>query len=498
LSSVTENVFVYIANPKAPLYRTIIRVFMESKERFVFQLGFQDIVAAVQTADAEEIEAALAQLCEWGNLQTCSDTTSVKSLEDFLKPRQIFEITARGANAARTVATVETGGGDTHDFDGTALVDIREAIHELKLAAQKGTPDAGKIHRHSVLLRTRFENLTATAEALVAAMDRSIRSQSHDAQPLAEFSERFVADLVLTAASVEEVMNKIESTVLESIIQAVVERTARSGVPATPEHAGAIRVEWRSFWIRFRNWFISEAARVSTAEVLRERLRGGLPALLKVITTFNDRRIHRIDRSSDFRVMARWFAEADSDAAAHRLWHAVFGLTPARHLLINEATLDDFEAQHLPANISWRDAPPLRLQASFRDYSSSAQAGGLTYLIDKTTEKEKLAAAAHEEALRILNAQSRFGTGDRVRLSQLEELETGEFDLLLDMLAEAVSARVLSTEPVEIFSGDGCLKIKLEPTGDGREACILTAEGLFSGPDHWITIEHLVAEELLL
>jgi uncharacterized protein (TIGR02677 family) len=121
----------------------------------------------------------------------------------------------------------------------------------------------------------------------------------------------------------------------------------------------------------------------------------------------------------------------------------------------------------------------------------------LTYLIDRTTEKEKLAAAAHEEALRILNAQSRFGTGDRVRLSQLEELETGEFDLLLDMLGEAVSARVLSTEPVEIFSGDGCLKIKLEPTDDGSQASILTADGIFAGPDHWITIEHLVAEEVL-
>jgi uncharacterized protein (TIGR02677 family) len=293
-------------------------------------------------------------------------------------------------------------------------------------------------------------------------------------------------------------MNKIGTERLDSLVQAVTERIARSGLPAIAEQTDGMRVQWRSFWLSFCNWFISEPGRLSSADVLRERLRSALPALLTVITTFNDRRIHRIDRSNDFRVLARWFAEADSDAAAHRLWHAVFGLSPARHLLINEATLDEFEAQHLPSKTSWRDAPPLRLQTSFRDYTSSAQAGGLTYLIDRTTEKEKLAAAAHEEALRILNAQSRFGTGDRIRLSQLEELETREFDLLLDMLGEAVSARVLSTEPVEIFSGDGCLKIKLEPTCDGREASILTADGVLSGPDHWITIEHLVVEEVLL
>jgi uncharacterized protein (TIGR02677 family) len=430
-------------------------------------------------------------------LQTRSDTTSVNTLEDFLKPRQIFELTARGAHVARTVATTETEVSDWPRLDGTALVDIREAIHELKLAAQKEVPDAGKIHRHFILFRTRFHELSTTAEALVAAMDRSIRSQSHDAQPLADFSERFIADLVLTTASVGEAMNKIGTAGLESLIQAVAERSAKNGVPADPEHTDAVQVQWRSFWLHFRDWFISEPDRLSSAEVLRERLRGALPALLNVITTFNDRRIHRIDRSNDFRVLARWFADSDSDAAAHRLWHAVFGLSPARHLLINEATLDDFEAQQLPANISWRDAPPLRLQTSFRDYSSSAQAGGLTYLIDRTTEKEKLAAATHEEALRILNAQSRFGTGDRIRLSQLQELGTGEFDLLLDILGEAVSARILSTDPVEIFSGDGCLKIKLEPTGDGREAAILTTDGVLSGPDHWITIEHLVAEEVL-
>src|SRR5262249_34351838 len=258
----------------------------------------------------------------------------------------------------------------------------------------------------------------------------------------------------------------------ESLIQAVAERNARSGTQTNTARMDAIRVQWRAFWLRFSNWFISHPGRLSNAEVLRERIRTALPALLSVITTFNDRRIHRIDRSNDFRVLARWFAEADSDAGAHRLWRAVFGLTPARHLLINEATLDDFEAQHLPANTSWRDAPPLRIQTSFQDYSGSAQAGALTYIVDRTTEKEKLAAAAHHEALRILNAQSRFGTGDRMRLSQLEDLQAGEFDLLLDMLSEAVSARIFSTEAVEIFSGDGCFKIRLEPTGDEREASI--------------------------
>ena len=117
-------------------------------------------------------------------------------------------------------------------------------------------------------------------------------------------------------------------------------------------------------------------------------------------------------------------------------------------------------------------------------------------LIDRTAEKEKLAAAAQEEVSRILAAQSRFGAG-RLRLSQLEELEMPQFELLLDLLGEAMASRVSSLEPVEILSGDGSVRITLKPTGDERCASIPTAEGVLSGPDHWITIETISEEETL-
>ena len=102
-----------------------------------------------------------------------------------------------------------------------------------------------------------------------------------------------------------------------------------------------------------------------------------------------------------------------------------------------------------------------------------------------------LAAASQKEAQRLLNAQRRFGTGNRIRLSELEQLETGDFDVFLDLLGEAVSARVFPVEAVEILSGDGSLRVKLEPTCDGREAMIVTADGTFAGPDHWISMEQL-------
>ena len=141
------------------------------------------------------------------------------------------------------------------------------------------------------------------------------------------------------------------------------------------------------------------------------------------------------------------------------------------------------------------DAPPFRISTR-RPYRNNSQVGSLSRIIDRSAEKEKLAAATREEALRILNAQSRFGSGCRTRLSELDGLETGEFDLLLDLLGEAMSARLFPSEAVEILSADGRLRVKLEPTDDGREAMIMTPEGVFSGPDHWISVERITFEEM--
>jgi len=59
-----------------------------------------------------------------------------------------------------------------------------------------------------------------------------------------------------------------------------------------------------------------------------------------------------------------------------------------------------------------------------------------------------------------------------------------------------VSARASAADNVEILSGDGCLMVRLEPTGDDRVARIRTVDGDFSGPDQWITIEQIATQDL--
>jgi uncharacterized protein (TIGR02677 family) len=138
LSSTSRiKAFVYLATEKAPLYRAIMRVFVESKERFLFQLSKHDVFNAVRTFDLPEppeqpdIDSALAQLCEWGNLQAHHDTANVTAVEDFYKQRYAFQITRQGEAAERASSVFEAAAEKVNDLH-CGLADIRDVLRQLR------------------------------------------------------------------------------------------------------------------------------------------------------------------------------------------------------------------------------------------------------------------------------------------------------------------------------------------------------------------------------
>jgi uncharacterized protein (TIGR02677 family) len=370
-------------------------------------------------------------------------------------------------------------------------------LQELQQLSQQTRPDAGRVYRELLVLRSLLEDLSATLPNFVASLEGRIDLEPPELRSLIDYGGRFIDELVLEADGIVEAIRDIDAAGFERLLQPVAERSFRESFGATPAAVAGVCNQWRSFWEALRRWFISQPGSPSEAEALRERARAAITALLRLLKNIEDQRSPRVDRASDFRILARWFAQAESDAQAHLLWRSVFGLCPARHLVINDATLDEREARDIPPNTSWRDAPPLQISAGPGNRRGLSRTRELSRIVDRSAEKEKLAAASHAEAQRLLDAQRRFGTGSRIRLSELEHLEPDEFDVLLDLLGEAVSARVFPTDSVEILSADGCSKIKLEPTGDGRGALILTTQGMFSGPDHWISVEPMAVKDVL-
>jgi uncharacterized protein (TIGR02677 family) len=501
--------FAYVNADKAPLYRAVMRVFIEAKGRFTLHLRPADVAAALAAVELSEpvdvagVEAALASLREWGNLEAHPDTADVATVEEFYRPRYLFQLTPEGEAAERALAAYEAALGQRGELQSAALSDIRSLLGELAALGGTPEPDEAKVHRTLRALRDRFDELTSRAQAFMSSLQRTIDLQGVDVpkflaykETLIGYLERFIGELVIAAADIGATIRRIEERGIDTLLRMAAGRDLADALEPTPADHAAAYAGWQARWGGLRSWFIGRPEAPAQAEVLRARARASIPALLLAVAGIHDRRVTRSDRSTDLRTLARWFAEADSDASAHRLWRAAFGLAPARHLMIDASTLDEREARPVPAATSWLEAPPLRISPRLRASGRHVRRGRPNDVIDRSDEKALLAAAAADEARQIMAARRRLATGDRVRLSDLGTLDPAEFALFLDLLGDALSVKVGIAEAVQVMSSDGTMHVRLEPTADGRTATVDTLTGRFSGPDHYVTIEDLVGSSL--
>jgi uncharacterized protein (TIGR02677 family) len=488
-----------------------MRTFMEAKERFSLHLRPPDVQSAIMGSpavidDAPAIETALQQLCEWGNLERHPDTSDVATVEEFYRPRYLYQLTPEGEAAEKAIAFYAEEIQHPGELQTAALSDILALLEELAGLAAEVTPDEGKTHRTLSALRSRFDELTSRAQAFIASLQRSIDLHGANIgaflsykETLINYLERFIGELRLATADIATTLERIEVHEVDRLLGIAAQRDLVDAVAITADDRIAAAARWTARWAGLRSWFIGSTDAPSQAEVLRSRARAAIPSLLSAVISINDRRVTRSDRVADLRALARWFAEADSDHDAHRLWRAAFGLAPARHLRIDDATLDERDsAPPVPPHVSWLDAAPLRIAPRLRALGWHAHRGRPPNVIDRSKEKAILRADAEAEAEQLAVAQRRLATGRLTRLSELDVLSPIEFEVFLDLLGETLAMKMDRDETVQTISSDGGLRITLRPTGDGAFAVIATTIGQLTGPDHFITIEDVFAVSPLL
>jgi len=516
--------FAYLVAEKASLYRAIMDAFTQAKTRFAVHLRPPEIVESLRAGqdrlpeevdpeeiypeeiDREEIdpekidqasvEAALSQLCEWGNLEAHPDTADVATVEEFYRPRYLYQITEAGEAVEQAVATYLEAIATRGELQAAALGDIGSLLGELEQLAGADEPDEGKVHRTLSLLRVRFSELTSRAQSFIASLQRTIDLQGIEIealltykQRLIEYLERFIGELVLATAGISEALERIEAHGAGRLLAIAAHRDLADALePAEADRAAARRL-WEQRWAGLRAWFIRGTGQApSHAEVLRSRARAAIPALLAAVAAAHDRRTTRSDRHTDLCVLARWFAETDSDRQAHRLWRAAFALAPARHLKVTTETLVQRDQSPVAPDTSWLEAPAIEISPRLRRTGRHTRRGRPANVIDRSDARAELERRIATEADQVEQAHQRVAHGRQIRLSRLGHLQLLELDLFLDLLGEALASRPLDDGRKVALSTDGRLRIVLEPTGDGTLATITTPAGRFSGADHLITI----------
>jgi uncharacterized protein (TIGR02677 family) len=500
------NVFAHLTAEKSEIYRAVLKVFVEAKARFVIHLRPADVESqladrSARHAEATAIEGVLQQLVAWGNLEAHPDTAEVSTVEDFWRVRNLYQMSPAGEAAEAALSVFEQLLKQPGELQAAALDDIRHQLKQVISLSYREQVDDGEVFNTFSLLRQRFEELTAQAQRFIGGLQRRMELQGLNVesflsykQRLIDYLERFLSHLVLAAHEIAMTIHSIDQERTAPLLRRVAERELVDRLMPNDEDRATAEQAWLERWQGLCAWFVGSESRPSQAEELRSAARAAIPSLVAAVTGINDRRSGRSDRTADLRALARWFSEAEDDQAAHRLWRCAFALHSCRHLLIDGETLDQRAAEPVPSGTSWIDARPLRISPRLHLSGRYAPRGRPLKVIDRSLERAKLAQQVAQETQEILHWQQILATGQRLRLSELGELPDGAFQLLLDLLGEALAAKTGPDQAVSVTSSDGALCIDLEPTNDGNMAVIRTSSGVLIGEEHYLTVRPTLAE----
>jgi uncharacterized protein (TIGR02677 family) len=492
----TRELFRHVSAEKSTLYRSIMDAFAAAKRQFRLHLRPDEVFAeAVWTGlppKIEEVQSALTQLTEWGNLEAQPDTARVATISDFYRARFLYRLSEGGEAVESALGVFVQALKRRAELQSVALEDIANQLQVLITLASKPVPDAAKVHEILRDLVRVFEGLADNAQAFMASIGRNLDLQQTDAtavvaykKRLIDYLDRFIGDLVSRSGTIAQRIIALDRVIQPLLLQAA-QRQARDVAPgAQDEETDALASAhqmWRERWKGLRGWFVSTAHDPPQAEVLRSKARSAIPHLLAMIAALNERRSGRSDRSADFRTLACWFADCRDDTKAHRLARAAFALNPARHFLADQDMPD------LPATTPWPDAPPIQIHPRLREYGEIAPRGPLPRVRDRTLERAALAAKLAQSDHEIEQARAKLANGKAKRLSELGPLDSYGFQLFLSLLGEALPAQASPDETVERQTGDGLLRVRLEPLDADSNAEIPTEAGVFAGRDHLLTI----------
>jgi uncharacterized protein (TIGR02677 family) len=491
-----RELFRHVSAERSALYRSIMEAFATAKRQFRLHLRPDEVLAEATWAESppkiDEVQAALGQLTEWGNLESQPDTARVASISDFYRARFLYRLSEGGEAVESALGVFVQALQRRAELQSVALEDIANQLQVLLALAREPVPDAAKVHEVLRDLVRVFESLADNAQAFMASIGRSLDLQQTDASSvvaykkrLIDYLDRFIGDLVSRSGTIAQRIVALDTVVQPLLLQAA-QREARDAAPgAEDEETNALvgaHQMWRERWKGLRGWFVSTGHDPPQAEVLRSKARSAIPHLLSVIAVLNERRSGRSDRSADFRTLACWFADCRDGAEAHRLARAAFALNPARHFLA------DPDMPDLPATTRWADAPPIRIHPRLREYGEFAPRGPLPRVRDRNLERAELAAKLAATDHEIERARARLADGEARRLSELGPLDRHGFQLLLGLLGETLPAQANPDETVERQTGDGLLCVRLEPLGADSNAQIPTEAGVFAGRDHLLTV----------
>jgi len=486
------DVFRYVVEKNAPIYRAIVDVFVTAKARYRIQLRVDEVARELRAAgaliDVDEVELArhLDVLASdtWGNLKRTFDTRDATSLNDFYRRRSLYQLTPEGEEAHKGVVAVErvfeSSGGR---LSSVMLPAIAERLEALRADLSSSAPDSARlytllkeVHGFSTELADnarRFMNDLGDSLANLSLTDEAFLSYK---RAVLLYLQGFIAELNKYQPQIVAAIAEVEALGPERL--AALAASADEAPVPDGTRRGPVR-ELTERWAALRAWFCGTPHRAPEVDHLRDATRDAIGRILRVLERLNEKRFLRVNRTADFLQLARWFAAA-SPQDAHHLYVTAFGLHSARHFALASTDED------LSRGESWWDAEPVAVAQRLREAGRRSSPGRPGAISDYSDRKRAAVEKVREHEARTAAAVRRF-LSKEVRLSALGPLGRAEFEVFLGLL-DAGLRGTLTADGTRHAVAMGQYVVTLIPPADRSLAVIESEHGRLTTLDFTLSV----------
>lgn len=484
------TLFSYTVEANAPLYRAVMRLFLEAKARYRIQFRPDEVAVELRRSGFDTelpdggLDRALDQLVEWGNLRRSHDSGRVATLEDFRRRHFLYQLTPAGEAAERALGEViralETSGSLQRVMLGAILRNLDEVLRQLDAEA----PEPERLYEALFNISEQFKALTENASTFLARLHEAIdQGEVHVEafrlykQAVIEYLDSFLDELKEIAPRIRHRVEKVAKRGVDDMVALA----ARAEEAPEPLGIAGPEEELRSQWRGMTAWFVGDGGEAPTVERLREAARSAIHRILRVLERLHEKRFRRASRSADLIRLAEAFewieGSPGGEAQAHRLFQAAFGLFSARHL----GELHE-DPEIAPPGESWWQAPPVPVAEALRETGRNASAGRAARIADHSQAKRFLAERHRRERQARARALVRFADRGPLALAELPPLSMDELRLLLGFLDRLLSTGAGPDGVHEARSRDGRLLLRLDPPLEP------TAQARIESPAGWLTM----------
>lgn len=495
--------FTYLTVDKAELYRAIIKLFAVAKSEFVLHLRPAEIHSQLQGrglyVELGEVEAALEQLEVWGNLQSYQDNADATTLTEFYRKKLLFQFSARGEAAHAATLAFQQRLGEQAKLDARALERIADAAAQLGRLAADPRPDGGVVLTTLRSICQDADDLTARAQSFFRWLHEQTEADHAELaaflyykEQLIEYLRHFIGELIARGGEIATRLTAIADNAYARLaLSAAEEDVGEPPVGGEDQHAADLersRAIWLGRLMGLYGWFVGRDSRPPQSEQLRAAARAAIPRLLTIASQINQRWAGRSNRTTDLRRLAVWFAGANDDAAAHRLFRAAFVLSPARHMQVDVQTLQQRDQYDAPPDTSWLDAPPIEVSPQLRKTGRQPAGSASRRVIDRSDERAVIRRRLSVQFSREASSRETLIALGRTRLSQVGPLDFESFRLLMELVEQAAPLPG-GHRRVHAVSRDGSLQIAVEPVAQPTAVAVVrTTGGALRTKDLWVEV----------